>query len=238
MHCIEPNWSAPDHIRALTTTRQGGVSQGRYDSMNLAMHVTDDPRSVIENRRILRSELGLKSEPVWLDQQHSNIVLNADCALSEVADGSFTKSTNVVCSVMTADCLPLLLTNRIGDQVAAIHVGWRGMVNGIIANAVKTFECDSEEIIAWAGPCIGPNKFEIGPEVKKQLGGETACFKPTLNGKYLADLVLLCQRQLALLGVESFTHSAACTHSDESLFYSFRRDGQCGRMATLIWIDQ
>ena len=138
---------------------------------------------------------------------------------------------------MTADCLPLLLTNRTGDQVAAIHAGWRGMANGIIERAVSLFDCEANDIIAWAGPCIGSSAFEIDIDVKHQLKGEDSAYIPFENNKLLANLHLLCQQRLAALGVVNYSHSHACTHTDKEHFFSYRRDGQCGRMASVIWID-
>lgn len=214
--------------------------------MNLALHVGDRSRQVIRNRSKLRLDLNLPSEPVWLQQVHSDRVVNADLAaefeLGYEHDGSFSTRADTVCAVMTADCLPLLLTNSAGDQVAAIHAGWRGMANGIIENAVALFTCPTAEIIAWAGPCIGPTKFEIGTEVRVQLGGLESAYKKTegngaQNNKMLADLYQLCGHRLAAIGVTNYSHSNLCTYLDEEYFFSYRRDGQCGRMASLIWID-
>ncbi len=152
------------------------------------------------------------------------------------ADGSLTREQDVVCTVMTADCLPLLLCDAHGTRVAAVHAGWRGMADGIIENAVSQFDCQVEDIIAWAGPCIGPSKFEIGLEVKQQLGGESSHYQEISKGKVLANLYAICGSKLAALGVKNYSHSSACTFSDPSQFYSYRRDGQCGRMASIIWI--
>jgi YfiH family protein len=168
--------------------------------------------------------------------------LAAEFEIGAEVDGTFSMQANTVCAVMTADCLPLLLTNQAGDQVAAIHAGWRGMANGIIENAVALFNCHAAEVIAWAGPCIGPSKFEIGPEVRVQLGGPDSAYRKIEdsvdhNNRLLADLYQLCGHRLAAVGVTNYSHANACTYLDEHHFYSYRRDGQCGRMATLIWID-
>ncbi len=251
MTYIVPNWSAPSRIKAYSTTRLGGVCDDVYRSMNLALHVGDQASQVIRNRNKLRSDLKLPSEPVWLTQIHSEYVGNADLAAKTGAgaelDGAFSTRADTICAVMTADCLPLLLTNRAGDQVAAIHAGWRGMSKGIIENAVALFDCAASEIIAWAGPCIGPTKFEVGIEVRAQLGGPDSAYRKVADNigqcnadqsnKVLADLYQLCGRRLAAIGVTNYSHSNACTYLDEQLFFSYRRDGQCGRMASLIWID-
>lgn len=256
MTYIVPNWSAPSRIKAYSTTRLGGVCDDAYRSMNLALHVGDLASQVIRNRNKLRSDLKLPSEPVWLTQIHSEYVDNADLAAEFEAefelDGTFSTRADTICAVMTADCLPLLLTNRAGDQVAAIHAGWRGMSKGIIENAVALFDCAASEIIAWAGPCIGPTKFEVGIEVRAQLGGPDSAYRKVTDNieqhtidkcnvgqsnKLLADLYQLCGHRLAAIGVTNYSHSNACTYLDEQLFFSYRRDGQCGRMASLIWID-
>jgi len=242
MSYISPNWPAPTRVKAYTTTRLGGSSGDVYGSMNLGLHVGDQCSQVFRNRSKLRSDLKLPSEPVWLAQVHSASVVNADLATEFEFDGSFSTRADIVCAVMTADCLPLLLTNLAGDQVAAVHAGWRGMANGIIENAVAAFACPVAEIIAWAGPCIGPTKFEVGTEVMAQLGGPDSAYKNPEdnighNDKVLADLYQLCGHRLAAMGVTNYTHSNACTYLDEQDFFSYRRDGQCGRMASLIWID-
>ncbi len=206
--------------------------------MNLGAHVGDDPLLVIANRQKLKSDLRLPNEPVWLDQIHSTRVLNADLAIKNTrADGAFSRRNQIVCAVMTADCLPLLLTNKAGSQVAAVHAGWRGMANGVIEQAVSRFVCQPSDIVAWAGPCIGPNNFEIGAEVRNQLGGSESAYLSIENNKLIANLYVLCEQRLAALGVTQYTHSNECTYTDKQRFFSYRRDGQCGRMASLIWID-
>jgi len=235
---ILPNWPAPPHIKAFSSTRIGGESDNVYCSMNLGMHVGDDELRVIANRKKLKSDLNLIHEPAWLEQVHSTNIVSADAAISSAADGAYSKNKQTACIVMTADCLPLLLSNVAGDQVAAIHVGWRGMANGIIEKAVALFDCPPSEILAWAGPCIGPSKFEIGDEVKALLGGPDSAYKFIKNNKLLANLYALCGARLAALGVLDYSHSEACTYSDDERFFSYRRDGQCGRMATIIWIDR
>ena len=205
--------------------------------MNLGLHVDDEEPNVLANRRTLKSDLGLPNEPIWLDQVHGTTVVNAGRSIERTADGAFSNGSGTVCVVMTADCLPLLLTTTKGEQVAAIHVGWRGLANGIVENAIECFSCQPEEIIAWAGPTIGPTKFEIGTEVRDQLCGDDLAYVSQSNNKLLANMVLLCEQKLLALGVSRFSCSHACTYSNEGEFFSYRRDGQCGRMASLIWID-
>lgn len=238
MSYIVPNWPAPAWIKAFSTTRLGGASGAAYSSMNLALHVGDESQKVAMNRANLTADLNLPSQPIWLQQVHSSDVVSADMPIESAADGSFSTTADTVCAVMTADCLPLLLTNTSGDQVAAIHVGWRGMASGIIDNAVALFDCRAADIIAWAGPCIGATKFEIGGEVKTQLGGPDSAYREIAKNKNLANLYQLCGHRLGAIGVTNYSHSQACTHLDEERFFSYRRDGQCGRMASIIWIQQ
>jgi len=259
---LQPNWSAPKHIKAYSSTRVDGKSVDVYASMNLGAHVGDDDQRVTANRKKLNLDLSLPSEPLWLNQVHSTKLVNLDlpiatpadgsrlltadgsCSLTAdgscllTADGSYSKNSQTVCVVMTADCLPLLLSNRKGDQVAAVHVGWRGLAKGIIEKAVAQFACAPDEIIAWAGPCIGPDKFEIGIDVRHQLGGNDDCYLSSKNNKLFANLYLLCEQRLKAAGVTTYSHAAMCTYSDKAQFFSYRRDGRCGRMASLIWIDR
>jgi len=235
---LVPNWSAPKHVKAFSTTRLGGVSSGVYESMNLGTHVGDDSQLVMANRHKLSLDLNLPNEPMWLDQVHSAELVNADFANTSSADGAFSSVNGTVCVVMTADCLPLLLTNKNGDQVAAVHAGWRGMASGIIENAVGLFDCPPADIMAWAGPSIGPDKFEIGIDVLSELGGPDFCYKEIKNNKLLANLYLLCEQRLKAVGVTNYSYASTCTYLDKDQFFSYRRDGQCGRMASLIWIGR
>jgi len=248
LNIIRPNWDAPSNIKVISTTRRslGSPSSDEtpdvYDYCNLGAHVGDDIESVNANRERLLTHYNVPSNPVWLEQTHSTDVLELgqrnlrDTGGALSADGSITRERGVVCAVMTADCLPLMLSNTQGTQVAAVHAGWRGMADGIIEAAVAKFDCEPSRIIAWAGPCIGPSKFEVGSEVKQQLGGLSSHYKPIDEGKVLANLYAICGFKLAELGVTNYSHSSSCTYTDQRLFYSYRRDGQCGRMASLIWI--
>jgi YfiH family protein len=239
---IEATWPAPPWIRAGGTTRLGGVSPAPYDSLNLGEHVGDDPDCVRRNRQRLRKMLGLDSEPTWLAQQHGNRVIAAHAAERiAAADAAFTTEIGVACVVLTADCLPLLLCNSRGTQVAAAHVGWRGLVSGVITNIVRTFTDRPDELLVWLGPGIGPLAYEVGSEVRKaccsHAPGTERAFQPAGNGRWLADLGLLVRLDLDRLGVGRCYGGHWCTASAPELFYSYRRDGRTGRMASLIWLE-
>lgn len=245
---ITPGWPAPAHVRAVCTTRQGGFSQGPYSSMNPATHVNDDALDVSKNRLLLQQALLLDSPPCWLQQVHSTKIIdldeissnfsNADCR----ADGSTTTADDISCVVMTADCLPVLLTDRKGQRVAAIHAGWRGLANGIIEAGVAQFT-EAGEVLAWLGPAIGPEKFEVGEEVVDKLSAGVNiktgwCLESSNRGKWLVDLYALARLRLQQAGVIETYGGGYCTFSDEQRFFSYRRQGDCGRMAALIWLDR
>ena len=239
---IVPDWQAPTHVRAICTTRNGGCSKGQYRSMNPASHVNDDVKSVNSNRALLQQKLSLLRQPHWLQQVHSTKIIDLDQLQHDSeADGSTTTQAGTACVVMTADCLPVLLTDRKGMRVMAIHAGWRGLADGILEAGVRQFSEDME-ILAWLGPAIGPDKFEVGAEVVEQLSaeiaGETDWYRnlPGSN-KYLVDLYKLARYRLQQAGAAAVTGGGYCTFSDEKRFYSYRRQGDCGRMATLVWLD-
>jgi len=239
---ITPDWNAPANVRAVTTTRHGGISAGSYDSMNLALHVDDEQAVVIQNREILRETLQLPSEPAWLQQVHSTDVADLDQEHPTLcADGSTTTSRQKVCVVMTADCLPVLLTDRQGKRIMALHAGWRGLAQGILEKGVSLFSA-GDDVIAWLGPSIGPGKFEVGEEVVEQLmgGGQSECkwYTPSASqGKYMVDLYQAARARLLGSGVVEVAGGGFCTFTDSRRFYSYRRQGECGRMATLVWFD-
>lgn len=235
-HWIAPDWPAPAAIRAATTLRSGGVSDGAYDSLNLALHVGDRADSVQRNRSIATEMLALPAEPVWLEQVHGNRVVDAAGVESALqADASYTYQTGVVCAVMTADCLPLLLCSADGNGIAAVHAGWRGLLSGVIGNAVAALPAD---LLAWLGPAIGPDCFMVGDDVRDAFLGKSpayACaFKPS-SAKWQADIYRLARIELAALGVNKVFGGAFCTVTEQQRFYSYRRDKETGRMATLIW---
>ncbi|WP_198264147.1 peptidoglycan editing factor PgeF [sulfur-oxidizing endosymbiont of Gigantopelta aegis] len=243
-------WDVPNNIKTLVTTRQGGCSQTPFDSFNLAEHVGDDNADVQENRQKLNENL--PSAPIWLNQVHSNVVVEAQSTDTLInADGSYTSQSKVVSVVMTADCLPVLITNRQGSAVAAVHAGWRGLASGIIEQGVKeiiaTSQCQANDIRVWLGPAIGAAAFEVGDEVKQiflqqvaptEQSDVSACFIASQNQhKWLADIYQLARLRLASIGVENCSGGTYCTYEDDELFYSYRRDGQTGRMASMIWMN-
>ncbi len=247
MNFIEANWPAPKHIKAFTTVRNNGLSQPPYHSCNLAEHVGDDAQTVLANRVLLKSTLDLTEEPIWLEQTHSTIALPA---LPEHrghnADASFTASRQRVCVVLTADCLPILVCDRKGTHVAAIHAGWRGLVNGVIENTLAEMNVDPADLLVWLGPAISGNVYEVGDEVKQHfitagtpadLADIEAAFLPSPKGRWLANLYLLATQRLAKKGVTQIFGGEYCTFRDKELFYSYRRDGAAtGRMASLIYM--
>ncbi|MGR9085857.1 MAG: peptidoglycan editing factor PgeF [Gammaproteobacteria bacterium] len=235
---IEPDWPAPENIRAASTTRTGGVSTGAYSSLNTALHVGDDRDRVLRNRQIIKTLLDLPSEPAWLEQVHGARVVKAAAGNSrKQADASYTDESGIVCAVMTADCLPLLLCADDGSQVAAVHAGWRGLLAGVIGNAVDTF--DGKGVMVWLGPAIGPDSFEVGSEVRDAFleanEAMSLAFKPSVSGKWLADIYRLARIALADRGVTRVYGGSFCTVTDSDRFYSYRRETTTGRMATLIW---
>jgi polyphenol oxidase len=237
-HWLVPDWPAPANIHAATTLRTGGVSQGTFSSLNPAAHVDDDPDRVRQNRLIISEMLNLPSEPVWLDQIHSNRAVKAVKTVSlQQADASYSNESGVVCAVMTADCLPLLVCTTDGAQVAAIHAGWRGLLAGVISNTVAAMQ--QQNLLVWLGPAIGPDCFEVGTEVSDAFLEKSAefnnAFKEQSNDKWLGDIYQLARIELAALGIDKVYGGTHCTVTEHERFYSYRRDTQTGRMATLIW---
>lgn len=237
---ISPDWPAPANVRALLSTRIGGISQAPYASLNFGDHVGDDPLNVLQNRTLL-SQL-LPAEPCWLKQVHGTRVADATMPVGVVeADASVAQRTGAVCVIMTADCLPVLLCDREGSVVAAAHAGWRGLLDGVLENTVAAMRRPGNEILAYLGPAIGPDAFEVGDEVRSAFVDRdplaTAAFKPAgCIGKWLADLYLLARQRLAGVGVTAIYGGSDCTYSDAERFFSYRRDGVTGRMASLIWL--
>lgn len=238
LEIVEPEWPAPKNVQALTTTRIGGVSKASYTSLNLGAHVSDDPAAVAENRHRLAATLGLPTEPVWLEQIHGREIVNLAASPTNmlVADGAMTARTGLVCCIMTADCLPLFLCDHGGTQVAVIHVGWRGLAAGIVEHAISLFNAPARQLLAWAGPAISVEHFEVGAEVKAQLGGgEQAWRESEQAGKYFANLYNLVGERAAGQGIGWYGHTEACTFADKKRFFSHRRDGLSGRLASIIY---
>ena len=240
---ILPDWPAPRSVRACTTTRHGGCSLPPYDALNLAEHVSDDPFAVRSNRDRVRQTLRLPAEPAWLQQIHSTHVVNAATAGVLVeADASYAERPGIVCAVLTADCLPVLLCDETGSRVAAVHAGWRGLCGGVIEAAIQALSQPGNELLAWLGPAVGPSDYEVGEEVRDaflaQSVAASAAFRPSPGGRWLADLYLLARQRLSARGVTRIFGGGFCTYRDQERFYSYRRDGVTGRMATLIWIER
>ena len=253
-HLISPDWPAPSCVSAVITTREGGVSQEPWASWNLAGHVGDRPEVVAENRRRLQEALALPHPPQWLEQIHGTSIVEAsvvekgDAGRVLTADGCHTRQPGLACAVLTADCLPVLFCNKKGTHVAAVHAGWRGLAKGILASAVARFQEPSAELMAYLGPALSQPHFEVGVEVleaffesaRNEVHNEAiaSAFQP--GGRPLhfqADLFALARAELAALGVTSVYGGHECTFIDKARFYSYRRDGTTGRMASLIWIN-
>lgn len=245
LNFIQPNWPASQNIKAYTTTREGGFSQGAFASFNLAAHVGDDLQAVAKNRVLLREQLKLPGEPVWLDQVHGIEVIAAEQVdleqLPVTADASFTTQAKVVCVTQTADCLPLLLCDRAGTCVAAVHAGWKGLALGVIEATIKKLPVKSSELLAWMGPAIGPTAFKVGKDVFDEFvlrdSKAEQAFKVIGDNHWLGNMYKLAKQRLANCGVVAVYGGDFCTYTDAKQFYSYRRDQQTGRMSTLIWMD-
>ncbi|KAA0876344.1 peptidoglycan editing factor PgeF [Nitrincola tapanii] len=241
---LRANWPAPKQIHALTTTRLGGCSQAPYDEMNLALHVGDAPAAVEQNRQALMQMLGITQPIQWLEQVHgTDLVKAAPCQPSPQADACWSDTPGQVCAVMTADCLPVLFTDRQGSRVAAAHAGWRGLAAGMLEKTLSVFP-DPNDVLVWMGPAIGPLAFEVGPEVYQAFCDEQPeailAFRtsPTDAHRWLADLYQLARLRLSRAGVDQVYGGDYCTFTDQTHFYSYRRAAQTGRMASLIWIAE
>jgi polyphenol oxidase len=241
---IVPDWPAPANVRAVMTTRAGGISAPPYDSFNAAAHVGDDAAAVAENRRRLRQ--WLPAEPLWLNQVHGCDVVSECGAETPAADAAVAFQANAVRAVLTADCLPVLFCDRSGGVVAAAHAGWRGLAGGVLEATVAAMRVSPDSIMAWLGAAIGPEAFEVGDEVRENFVSQhplsAIAFRPALPGtldgaprKWLADLYVLARIRLAGCGVTQVHGGGFCTWRDEKRFYSYRRAAQTGRMASLIW---
>lgn len=237
---LVPDWPAPARVRSLQTLRGGGCSPAPWASFNLGDHVGDDPRRVAANR--VRLAERLPAEPLWLTQVHGIAAVDAgQSPKMAAADAAFTRQPNTVCAVMTADCLPVLLCDRAGSVVAAAHAGWRGLAGGVLEATVAQMGVPAGELLAWLGPAIGPERFEVGGEVRAAFvahdAAAAAAFVPGAAGKWLADIYRLARQRLQAAGVVSIGGGEWCTVSDPDRFFSYRRDGTTGRMATLVWLE-
>jgi YfiH family protein len=237
-----PDWPAPANVRAASSLRIGGASEGPFASFNLAQHVGDDPAAVDENRRRLREDLRLPAEPVWLNQVHGTHVVEAVLQPTPpTADASVARSPGQVCIVMTADCLPVLFCDRQGTRVAAAHAGWRGLVGGVLAQTIAALAAPPQELLAWLGPAIEQPAFEVGEEVREQFvarnPANASAFDRNERGRWQADLYALARQELRQLGVQQIHGGGFRTHADAKRFFSYRREQRTGRMASLVWMD-
>lgn len=244
MRLIRANWDAPAQVHALTTTRLGGQSLAPYNGLNLGDHVNDLPEAVSANRQLLMQATGLSRAPQWLQQVHGIDLVEAQAdGQVRTADACFTATPGQGCIVMTADCLPVLFTNAQGTKVAAAHAGWRGLAAGVLENTLKTFD-SGDRVLAWLGPAIGPLAFEVGAEVREAFVEQHAAAEEAFrtspthpDDRFLADIYQLARIRLAAAGVTDVSGGEHCTFSDTENFFSYRRDGVTGRMASLIWIE-
>jgi len=242
---LNPGWSGPGRVQAISTTRAGGVSGSPWNSLNLGGHVGDNPEHVQENRRRLAEFIRLDSARIgWLNQVHGTKVVELtpdNVQQIANADASYTRHPGIACAILTADCLPVILSDYKGTVVGAAHAGWRSLCGGVIENLVSAMAVAPETLQAWLGPAIGPDRFEVGPEVRDAFlrhDPEAArAFRTDVarSGHFMADIYALATLRLNNLGVSAVTGGGLCTVQDQDRFFSYRRDGQTGRMATLIW---
>lgn len=240
MTWLTPDWPAPASVKACVTTRAGGVSLAPFDSLNLGDHVDDSPEAVAENRRRLTDRFSI--QPAWLQQVHGIVVADADPSRVVTADASWTATPGIACTAMTADCLPALFCDRAGTRVAAAHAGWRGLAAGVLEATLDSLAVPPEDVLVWLGPAIGPQAFEVGPEVREafiqQLPETANAFVPSHNaGKFMADIYELARLRLAARGVTAVYGGGFCTLTDPR-FFSYRRSPRTGRFASLIWLER
>ncbi len=239
---LDFEWTLPRGLRAAFTTRMGGASAAPWNSFNVATHVGDDAVRVSANRARLRELLALKAEPAWLSQVHGVAVSNVDASAMSTpvtADAAISSSGAAACVVMVADCLPVLFASRDGSRIGAAHAGWRGLASGVLEQTVNALGVPGRDLLAWLGPCISREHFEVGEEVREEFVKQDACasayFDKNARGRWQADLVGLAKRRLNSLGITDISGGTWCTFADRERFFSHRRDGQGGRLAALIW---
>jgi polyphenol oxidase len=239
---LTPDWPAPSGVRAAFTLRTGGVSAPPFDSLNIGAHVGDAPACVAENRRRVREYLRLPGEPAWLEQVHGTDVAELDTQEADTpADAVISRRPGAVCAVQVADCMPVLFAARDASVVGVAHAGWRGLAAGVLEATVSRLRIPAAQLIAWLGPAISAEHFEVGSEVRAafvpQDAGAADAFTANVRGRWQCDLAALARRRLAALGIPAVSGGAWCTYADRERFFSFRRDGQCGRMAALLWLE-
>ncbi len=248
---LAPQWAAPPGVRAAFSLRSGGSSAAPWDTLNVGVHVGDDPAAVAENRRRLAYALALPAEPVWLDQVHGTEVwvIDGNALPAAVqrprADAAVTRRAGVVLAIQVADCLPVLFASRDGQVLGAAHAGWRGLAAGVLEATLAAMRVPPAEVVVWLGPCIGPAHFEVGEEVREAFlaaptnaagsAAAAAAFVPSPRGRWLCDLPLLARQRLTALGIGQISGGEWCTAADPVRFFSHRRDQRTGRMAALLW---
>ena len=247
---LKPEWPAPPGVRAAFALRSGGVSAPPFDSLNLGAHVGDEAAAVAGNRRRVRTQLRLPEEPAWMEQVHGIDVLDLDLLAQGAAgngvitaDAALTRRTGRICTVQVADCLPVLLAARDGSAVAAAHAGWRGLAAGVLEATVQALAVEPGQLIGWLGPGIGAAHFEVGEDVRRAFvthdaAAAAAAFTSNQRGRWQCNLAALARARLAALGVAAVFGGEWCTYADAARFFSYRRDGRCGRMAALIWREE
>ncbi len=241
MEVIYPNWQAPKHVRAFTTTRTGGFSGGQYASNNMSIKPMEDKQNALYNRKAMARQFNLPKDPAWLNQTHSTRYVMVDETVDRNADAAISRQANHPLAIMTADCLPILLCNPSGTEIAAIHAGWRGLVDGVIQNTLSGLKSPMQEMMAWIGPAICSRCFEVGEEVIELFTDRNAGWKRFIKkegASWYVDLVGIAIDILAYQGVEQTSFSSFCSKEDKKRFYSYRRDGETGRMASIIWFNQ
>ena len=239
---LTPEWPAPARVRAAFTLRGGGVSSPPFGSLNVGAHVGDESAAVAENRRRVHAALDLPAEPAWLEQVHGTRVADLDAlGTAAPADAVMTRVAGRVCAVQVADCLAVLLAARDASAVAVAHAGWRGLAAGVLEATVAALGGAAGDLIAWLGPAISQPHFEVGAEVRDAFiardPGASGAFTANARGRWQCDLAALARRRLGALGVTAISGGSWCTYADPARFFSFRRDGRCGRMAALIWLS-
>jgi purine-nucleoside/S-methyl-5'-thioadenosine phosphorylase / adenosine deaminase len=244
---LAPDWPAPRAVRAAFTLRSGGVSAPPFDSLNVGAHVGDAVAAVAENRRRVCAHLRLPGEPLWLEQVHGTDVIDLDgvrlpaSAAPPTADAAIARRPGCVCVMQVADCMPVFLAAGDGSAVGAVHAGWRGLAAGVLEATVVRLGVPPAKLIAWLGPAIGPRHFEVGEEVRAAFlrhdAGAAEAFRVNARGRWQCDLGALARRRLDALGVTAVFGGGWCTYADPARFFSYRRDGRCGRMAALIWLE-
>lgn len=233
---IKPDWPAPSNVGCFVSTRMGGSSCAPYDSFNLATHVGDEVESVLKNRKALPVQV-----ESWLNQVHSNKVLRLPLSSEQdlTADASVTSVKGTACAVLTADCLPLLICSRGDSEIGAVHAGWKGLANGIIENTIHEMDSPADDLLVWMGPAIGPCHFEVGKELLNSFKDYEEAFLPGKSpGKYYMDIYKVAKLKLLNLGVSQVYGGQYCTFEESERFYSYRRDGITGRMASVIWMEE